>query len=98
MGLKWGSPRQCGWPAGQGSASHLSLIPAGTAGSQRHGPTQGHRRKERHRYTITAGNQSLHFKAETYICYASYDKRRDWQTQASQIGSCDTVSGNSKKR
>lgn len=53
MGPRWGSPRQCGWLAGQGFASHPSLIPAGTAGSQRHGPAHGDGGRERHDYTIT---------------------------------------------
>lgn len=47
MDPKWGSPRQCGWLAGQGFDSLPSLILAGTAGSQRHGPIQGDGRKSK---------------------------------------------------
>lgn len=63
MGPKWGSLRQCGWLAGQDFALHPALLLAGTAGSRRHGPTQGDGGRERHNYTITSGNQSLHFEA-----------------------------------
>lgn len=54
-GPKWGSLRQCGWLAGQGFAWHLPPMQAGTAGSQRHGPTQGEGGKGRHNYLIAPG-------------------------------------------